>query len=278
MTGDSSNDDDHDESDDRDERRKDDGGASMKSVLDALRMIAREEETEAAALSPSAIPELSNDARDRLVQSLMSARMDAEAQGSAEPTREAAASMSSIADARAKRECRPRRTIVFTTAGLLAAVAAAILWVRPSGESLSLPSYAVTAEGGAKDVRGIDAPEAGDPTVSAVQRVRDGSELIVTLRPSTSVSGDVTARAFVTRDAELAEVHPRSRVAPSGAVQLVFAGADVIGSRRGRAILRVVVGRPRALSALAPQNVVRASSGQGWRAVTVPLTIEADAR
>ncbi len=291
MSGDSRNDhDDHDESHAAIDPGA--GGDAMKSMLDALRTVAREEDEGAAGVPAAAVPALSNDARERIVQAILRAqtpqalgRAAIADGGSASPV--ASSGLSSIAEARARRERGPRRSFLVAAASLTAVAAAAILWIRPAADTLPLPRYGVTVEGGAKDVRG-SAPETGDrdPTVAPMQRLRGDSALIVSLRPDTSVSSAVTARAFIVRGADVSEVYPPIRVAPSGSVQLQFRpsqfqmhveSAAPVGSRRGPANLRIIVGRPRALQSIDPQVIVRESSGPGWRAVTVPLVFEADA-
>jgi hypothetical protein len=286
MSGDSRNDD--DESHAAIDPGAGAGGDAMKSMLDALRTVAREEDEGAAGIPAAAVPALSDDARERIVQAILRAQTPLALRraaivdgGSASPV--ASSGFSSIADARARRERGPRRSFLVAAASLTAVAAAGIIWMRPAADTLPLPRYGVTVEGGAKDVRG-SAPETGDrdPTVAPMQRLRGDSALIVGLRPDTSVSGGVTARAFVAQGADVSEVHPLLRVAPSGSVQLQFRqsqfqSAAPMGSLHGPANLRIVVGRPRALQSIDPQVIVRESSGPGWRAVTVPLVFEADA-
>ena len=250
---------------------------ALKSLLHALGAVARADDAEAAAFSGGEIPSLSAEARDALVQRMLAAR--------ARPAAETAASLTIDRRARAEVgdiQAARRRTTARRTAALvafsLAAAAAVVVWIRPASDDLSLPGYAIAAQGGIKDVRGGGAAEAGgqDPSRAPPQRVRPSSELVISVRPDTPVSGPITARAFVVQGTEVAEARAADlRVAPSGAAQLVLKGADLIGQRQGQAILRVVVGRTRALEGLDPRRVARESSGPGWRVLTVPLAFEA---
>jgi hypothetical protein len=253
----------------------------MKSFLDALRAVAREHETDAAALPAVAVPELPQDARARIVEAILRAQTAPASRGDAvveHKVSAASSGRSSASSERARRGRGTRRSFFVFAAGVAAVAAAIVIGVRPAVDDLSLPSYRVTAEGGAQEVRGAASDEGErDPTVASRQRVRAGSTLIVGLRPDTSVSGEVATRAFVAQGADVSEVHPQSRLAPSGAVQLQFQGAALMDTRRGPATLRVVVGRGRAVESVDLRHVIRESAGPGWRAVTVPLVFEADA-
>lgn len=233
------------------------GEEALKSLLHAVGEVARSDDAEAAAFSAGeAVVGLSSGARDRLVETLSRSR-------------------SRDGGSKAGRVAR-RRVFLAAGAGSVAAAAALLLWIRSGSEDASLPAYSITAEGGEKDIRGGPAAAGEGPTVAALQKVRGTSELVVSLRPDTAVSEPTSARAFVVRDGEVAEVRAVLRVAPSGAVQLVVRGADLRDGRSGQALLRVAVGRPRALERVDPQRVARQASGPGWRALTVPLVFEGD--
>lgn len=263
----------------------------MKSLLEEAAAVAREEDAEAAAFSLEAVPMPSDDVRARIAQSILqgqAASRSARPVGLGEGVGPAAETRRAAPPSRHDRlAARPRRSqrrgVVLAGASFLAVAAALVLWVRPPGKTsatddLALPGYTVTAEGGAKETRGgTPEPATADPTTAMLQRVRAATELVVTLRPDTSVVGPVAARAFVAQGAEVGEARPQVQVAPSGAVQLTFLGAELValvGSHAGLASVRVVVGRPSSVEAVTPQGVAQASAGPGWRSVTVPVAFE----
>ena len=109
--------------------------------------------------------------------------------------------------------------------------------------------------------------------VAQEQRLDPDSTRVVAARPETAVTGTVAARAFVVQgDGDATEVAPNAQVAPTGAIELRFRGADLIGTRHGAARLRVVVGRPEALRAL-PARSPSAVADPRWRELTVPLDL-----
>jgi hypothetical protein len=148
------------------------------------------------------------------------------------------------------------------------------LWLRPLPPDPALPPYAITASGGVREQRGTAAPTGRDATAAALQRVRPESELVVTLRPESAVEGSVAARAFLVQGAEVTDVPAPTRVAPSGAVELRLRGADLVGQRRGPAVLNVLVGRPRAVAAATPRALESVTSSPGVRVLTVPVDLD----
>ena len=243
------------------------GGDALTSLLNEVGEVARSEDAEAASFPGADVPALSAETRDRLVERILATRAGAE-QGS----------VALIADARSSRLRRTaaRPAIIAAVAGSVAAAAAFAFWIRSDAGSLALPTYAISAEGGESDVRGAPEAARNDAAVAPLQRLRRRSELVVSLRPETSVTGPVAARAFVVWGDAIVEAPALFRAAPSGAVQLVLKGADLVGKRRGPGRLRVVVGRPRALESFDPQRMLADDAGLGWRTLTVPVLFEAD--
>jgi len=173
----------------------------------------------------------------------------------------------------ARRPGTARRRAIFAASGLIAAAAALALWVRFPRQDEPLPPYTVAVEGGTKDIRSGDAPAADETAVAPPQRISNHSELVVTVRPDTIVSGPVEARAFLVQGVMSTEVFGSIRVAPSGAVRLVFTGAALADRLNGKAVLRVLVGRPRAIRAVDSEAVRGQPASNAVRAVLIPLTL-----
>jgi hypothetical protein len=230
----------------------------MKTLFDSVQSLAREAAAEEETLPADAVPTLSRSDHERIVQSILRGR----SQRAGRPT------------------SRPHA--FFYVASFAVAMATMLaLWVRPSSrdhdDDRSFPAYTVTASGGAKDVRGGETVSgAADTATASPQVVRGDSELVVNLRPAAAVSGPIGARAFIVASAGMNELVVSSRAAPSGAIQMVFRGADLQGQRSGQAVLNVVVGRPDAISSLDSRAVGRDRSGPGWRVVSVPLVFGAN--
>jgi len=252
------------------------GDRSVRALLDRVRMVAREEDAEIEALSREVDQPLSRASLDRI------ARRITEMQGREARTSSAASEsppIDEVATARSApvRRWSARRRLGFVslvgTGGIVATAAALALWARPASQDLVLPPYTVAASGGMREDRGATRPPSADETTAPLQRVRPDSELVVTLRPATTVDGTVEARAFLVQGTDVSEVRALTQIAPSGAVELRLRGADIAGERHGHALLRILVGRPGSIAPASPA-IERGTSGPGRRVLTVPVDFD----
>jgi hypothetical protein len=254
----------------------------MTPLLDALRGFAREEEAEIGTYAANTSHALSQQAKETAVRRILALqareRVESGASGSevqafaaTDPAGDRPAAASAPDGPR-----RPRLRFSWFAAGGLVVAAAIALGLYPPARDSSLPAYSVAARGGIRDTRALAAEGAGEgPAVAPEQRLAADSELVVVARPETAVTGVVAARAFVVQGSDAAETPARAQVAPTGAIELRFRGSDLIGSRRGAAILRVIVGRPDALEAITAESAPPASqeADARWRVLTVPLQL-----
>ena len=247
----------------------------MSPLLQSVGAYAREEEAEIGTYAANTSHALSDVARESAVQKILALQARERAERVTTAPGDLPRSGAPIALVRDVPRPRRLKTGLLAAAGGLLAVAVALaLWIHPAPGELSLPAYSVAARGGIKQARGLDADGLDDGrTVAREQQVEPDSVLVVAARPETAVTGTVAARAFVVQGDEASEIASNAQVAPTGAIELRFRGAELIGGRRGAASLRVVVGRPEALRDFParPGLPAAAVSDGRWRVLTVPL-------
>jgi len=253
------------------------GDDDMEALLNAMRAVAREDDVAIAGFSGDAAA-LSADERGRIAERILA--LQAEARPASTVTDARTGADARTVDRLAARRGRPRRSAgVWAGAGVaLAAAAALVLWLRPHPVSnvdgdAGLPAYAITATGGVADVRGPAPGVVVEGRTAPAQRVRPQSELDIACRPDSAVTGPVAVRAFLVHGGAVDEVHPALQVAATGAVALRLRGAELVALHTGDAELRVVIGRPAAVTAIAAPPTA-ASDGEGARWLTVPLRLE----
>ena len=176
------------------------------------------------------------------------------------------------------RRSRLKNRLLAIAGGSVAVALVLTLWFNATPGELPLPAYSIAARGGIKQARGLTTDSADDAgSVAQQQRLEPESLLIVAARPETAVTGTVAARAFVIQGNDANEVAANAQVAPTGAIELRFRGADLIGDRHGAASLRVLVGRPEALRTLPARAPLSppAPEDARWRVLTVPLDLPA---
>jgi hypothetical protein len=253
------------------------GDQAMKALLDGVQSVAREEDAEIEALSREADQPLAQAARDRIARRILEARHDARSPSEASSFTPIGEKPTAGSAAAPRGSARRRRRFVSLVGagGIVAAAAAFALWARPSSQDLVLPAYSVTASGGVREQRGATPPPGADDTTAALQRVRPDSELVIAVRPETTVAGAVAARAFLVQGTEVSEARAQTQIAPSGAVELRLRGVDLVGPRRGHALLRILVGRPSVIASAASPTIENGASGPGLRVLTVPVDLEA---
>ena len=249
-------------------------------LLEAMGAFAREEEAAIATYAASASHTMSDAARERSVQKILALQARERAAGLASEEAQDPRVPPAVPEGRAPLpRHRLSRIGLVMGGGFVTAVLALAVWMRPVAQDLSsnppLPGYSITARGGIKEARSSASDVTDDArTVAETQRLSAESQLVVALRPRTAVAGSVAARAFVVQGKDAAEVGPSPEVAPTGAMELRFHGSELIGSRHGVATLRVVVGRPQALRALAPASLLAADvTDVRWQVLTVPLEL-----
>jgi hypothetical protein len=257
-----------------------DDGEDVNSLLNAIRTVAREEDAEIANLPAALSPVLSDVTRGLIADEIMRAQAR-EREQKTQPQPQPSANLAPGVDAlelRRQARQRSRRAFVLTGGGLVVAAAAGfMMWMRPSGDvpGASLPGYEVTASGGVAELRGGKSDTAvADGTTTATQRLRAESELRVTCRPDSAIEGPVAVRAFFVQGNDAAEVRPLVVVAATGAAELRLRGVDLLGGHRGHGNLRIVLGRPDAVRAVAARVAVDPSGASALRWLTVPLDLE----
>jgi len=280
---------------------------AMDKLLNALRVVAREEDAAAAACPADQVPEISASLRAQIAAEAVRQLSRVPTVGVI-PAQSDSAALSPVAgdQLRGRRDRRvsqrSRRMAWSLGTAALAAAAALLLWIRaptaPAGSdgAGALPDYAVVASGGLADTRGGGQPSGSDDataTTAAPVRLNGSSELRVIGRPESAVVGPVAARAFVVRDGVATEVVPTVQIAATGAVELRLRGAQLNGglSAAGGTLanrsavsrtLRVVVGRPEAIRAVVPADAVagaapgrsRPQEAAERRWLTVPLDLK----
>lgn len=240
----------------------------MASLLAALRTVAREDDAAMAGFSGE-VPELSVGARAQIVARILASPSAPRPATTAAP----------MANARGRARRAGRRWAISGVA-LAAAAAALALWVRPRTPATAdpIPAYTVAATGGVAEVRGASpagaAAAASEGRTARAQRVRPESELQITCRPDLAVAGPVAVRAFFVQDGAVYEAHPDVQVAPSGAVALHLRGVDLPAHHAGRGELRVVVGRPETVHALAGGAAVTPKDEPTASWLVVPLDLD----
>jgi hypothetical protein len=114
--------------------------------------------------------------------------------------------------------------------------------------------------------------DAADGRTARAQRLSAQSELQIACRPETAVAGPVAVRAFFVHSGAFDEVRPDVEVAATGAVALRIRGSALLAHHRGPGELRVVVGRPAAVSAVT--TPLQVTNGEGYRWLSVPIDVE----
>jgi len=134
-----------------------------------------------------------------------------------------------------------------------------------------LPAYELVARGGVKHTRGPSEPPAAGPL-----RLVPGSEIDLTLRPSTRVEGPLAVRAFVVQEATTRPWAAPVDVAPTGAMRLHGPVDKLFAGFEGALELRLVVGRAEALGSVdaAQKKALGAeSAGPGWQVLRVAVEL-----
>lgn len=221
----------------------------MDQLLKSLRDTAREEaRADEAALAAAALPPLDERARQRIADVIVDAPGD----------------VVSLDDRR-----RKLRRWAGLAAIPLAVAASAALVVRVGlHDPAALPSYALAATGGLREVRGLD-----DLPAPALQRLSAHSVLDVKLRPATAISGNVIATAFAFQGDRLETVNPTVEVTASGAVSVRAEAGPTFGDRRGFWELRILVARPELAIKLRRLAGEGRAEGLGWQRFTVPIEL-----
>lgn len=251
----------------------------MSPLLAAVGAFAREEEAEIGTYAANTSHVISDGARESAVRNILVLQARERAERTA--TSDAAVTHTDaplVVVRDVPRWSRARSRLLAAGGGLAAVAVALALWSHPAVEGASLPAYSIAARGGTKQARGAVAETPDDPgTIAPEQRLEPDSTLVVVARPDTAVAGTVAARAFVVQGDDASEVASNAQVAPTGAIELRFRGADLIGTRHGAARLRVIVGRPEALQPLSARSKPAPSevTGARWRELTVPLDLGA---
>lgn len=274
-------------------------------LLGGLARLARDEEAELNAFS-GPVAALPDSARERLTAQIVAVQRAASgaAGDSAAPAKSTGPPLSVLAGGRLADDEVPsgRRTMfgrtpvpktrrralfVASATGLMAAAAAFAFWMRIEHRGPALPEYALAVTGGIQELRSghADAEEPARAVAPPPVRLRPDSALVVTLRPAVGVEGSVGVRAFFIATANGAaataqpatELSPRTRIAPSGAAELRLLGREIVQPATVspqtpvRGLLRIVVGRPAAISRIAPNDVPSSDDAAHWFDVAVSL-------
>jgi hypothetical protein len=264
-------------------------GSEGSSLLGALGRLAQGELEEAARAPPDGVYSLTRADQLRLVQRIQDAnpllRVAGQQPrrspaliggGSTAPTRLPEPVQTPRAGTMRAAEPRPHRQRPWALAlgGLAVAAALVVGFTLPTEDRYPLPGYGVSATGGIKDYRGASPDSDDESVVATVQRVGADTELRVVCRPQSASAGPVTARTFVVRDAEVEEIRPKMRIAPTGAIEMTIAGRDLIGTGNGPEKLRIAIGRPDHASEIDPKSAVEGAGGTNTRWLTVPVELD----
>lgn len=150
-----------------------------------------------------------------------------------------------------------RRAIV----PLFAVAAAALLFVSLPGPLAPLPDYALTAEGGAAELR-------ADRATGAPLRTTAGAPLVFVLQPATRVDGPIGVVGFMRRGDEIRAWAAEIELATTGAVRLSGATPEL---EPGLWDAVLYVGRPDAL----PNGPGQNPAAESVRTLVQPLEVVA---
>ena len=136
---------------------------------------------------------------------------------------------------------KPRFRLLAGGGVVVAALAAAALLLLVPKESLVLPTYEASFEGGEQTTRG-EAPSDGTPKIA-----RGGSVTFIA-RPAVDVRAPLVARAFAIRSGETRALDVPVALSADGAARLSGKREDVLrGVPAGPCELVLVIGRDRAV-------------------------------
>jgi hypothetical protein len=141
----------------------------------------------------------------------------------------------------------------FGSAMVVAAAAAAVLWIshraRSTDHAVPLPAYALDVVGGLRELRGIDAPNAGPI------RLLPDSPLQLVMRPASATRERIAVESFLVRDrdrgtapsggddAMIERLIIPFEISPDGAARARGTATTLFGARRGHWRLVLVVGK-----------------------------------
>jgi hypothetical protein len=217
----------------------------VNNLLNAIAAMVRADEAQARDIPDDLVPALSEGERDKLT-ALIVGEQSQERSSISSP--QEASSVVTAARRRRTGWVQRRPGIAATGGVLLLAAAAVSLWLRPAERLSPLPTFSVSASGGVAEMRGPASETAGDSATTALQNVGGATELRITCRPVVAATGPVSVRVLFVQNQISNEIHPSIRVAPTGAAEIRVRGSELIGRYRGRGDLRVLIGRPAAVS------------------------------
>jgi hypothetical protein len=239
-------------------------GDDMDVLLKAIRTAAREDDAAIAGFSGE-VPALSREARANIADRIVALQKE----GRAGDGRNVDAMA-------ARRKRRPARAALWggASVALAAAAWALVIWSRPPsvGADAALPPYSITATGGVVETREPAPTDGANARTAPLQHLGPHSELQITCRPDSAVTGPVAVRAFFAQSGTIDEARPDFEVAPTGAVALRLRPGALPPHDAGPGELRVVIGRPVAVSALSKPLTM--TDGDGYRWLLVPLAID----
>jgi hypothetical protein len=149
--------------------------------------------------------------------------------------------------------------------GIAAAAAAALLvvWIGVDSEP-SLPRYGLSHHGGLETTRGETSKDE-----AALSR---GSELEISIRPSTDVEGPVALRLFVRQGDRLRTLEVAIAAAESGAFRARIAAGEVLADTPGRSELIALVCRPDACERAGAQlTQLDSTASSDWQVLRLPI-------
>jgi hypothetical protein len=239
----------------------------VEKLITSLRNLARAEAAEMAAVPPDYAPPLSGQDRREIADAILAQRS-----GEATGAPRAAASVSSLDEARRRR--RNRLMALVVPAAAAAAIALALGPLSRPGLP-PLPSYDVSATGGIKELRsGESAALERSGGVARIERIAPQMELVVVGRPDTAVEGPVSARTFLIQGDRVREAQARVQTAPSGAVEIRVRPADAGVNGPGRWMVRVLIGRPQSVEDAALEDALGVPAEKpGRRWLTGPIDV-----
>lgn len=146
---------------------------------------------------------------------------------------------------------RPWSIRRFAVVGSFVAAAAVTLLLTSSRgvHAPPLPGYSMAVSGDLKEFRGPNrAPSQG---ADSIPRADARSEIVLVCRPDVAVQGPIASRAFLVEGQSVREISTRTQTSPTGSLEIRFNPVKDAAAEPGQWSLRVAVGRPDRVQALA---------------------------
>jgi hypothetical protein len=155
---------------------------------------------------------------------------------------------------------RPKRLVAALLVAAAIAAAAALLLRASGGAPEPMPAYAMVVAGG-------DEQQRSDPPVGSQSepiRIGPTSEIQITLRPRTRVTGPVVVEGYLLRSGRVQRWNVRADISPEGAIRITGEKQSLFRDEpAGEIEIALVIGRPGAMPP-DPEAALRDNPAGRW--------------